>query len=90
MTYGDDMASTLTIRLDDRMHSELSRLARAQGTTLSDLARRTLGALLVRQSVDDLLDRPGSVEIPAGLTTVERHQLALLHRILARLVEGNG
>ena len=84
------MASILTIRLDDRMHAELSGLARAQGTTLSELARRTLGALLVRQRVDDLPDRPGSVEIPAGLTTVERHQLALLHRILARLVEGDG
>jgi uncharacterized protein len=84
------MTSTLTIRLEDRMHAELGRLARAQGTTLSELARRTLGALLVRQRVDDLSDRPGSVEIPAGLTTVERHQLALLHRILARLVEGDG
>lgn len=84
------MATTLTVRLDDRVHAELTGLARAQGTTLSELARRTLGALLVRPDDPDGSVPSGSGEAPAALTTLERHQLALLHRILARLVDGEG
>ena len=83
------MATTLTVRLDDRVYAELSGLARAQGTTLSELARRTLGAV-VRPGEADQSVPSGSGEVPAALTTIERHQIALLHRILARLVDGSG
>ncbi len=84
------MATTLTVRLDDRVYAELSGIARAQGTTLSELARRTLGVLLVRADDPDGSVPFGSGEAPAALTTFERHQLAVLHRILARLVDGKG
>jgi uncharacterized protein YfbU (UPF0304 family)/predicted transcriptional regulator len=94
------MASVITIRVDDRVHTELSALARAQDTTLSELARRTLGALIRpdddevarRGQLEDGERRPRTedVEIPASLSTLERHQTAVLHRILARLVGPDG
>ncbi|MCP1415651.1 YfbU family protein [Paenarthrobacter sp. A20] len=79
------MDKTMTLRLDDKVHTELTAIARAQGTNLSDLARRTLANLLVQSSTGSEEARAGQAPIPSSLTTVERHQLALLHRILARL-----
>lgn len=95
------MATVITVRVEDRVHAELTALARAQDTTLSELARRTLGAL-IRPDDDEIARRAGSddderrprtedVEIPASLSTLERHQTAVLHRILAHLVnDGQG
>lgn len=80
----------MTLRLDERVHAELTAIARAQGTNLSDLARRTLGNLLVQSGSESEDARTGQAPVPSSLTTVERHQLALLHRILARLVDGEG
>lgn len=78
----------MTIRLDDRTQEELASIARAQGITLSELARQALAAVLANTPEDP--DRSGQAPIPASLTTVERAQLALLHRILAHLVDGKG
>src|SRR5687767_7470025 len=77
-----------TVRLDDELHEELSRMAQAHGTTLSELARQALEAV-VRPERSGSVPR-GSGVSPATLTTLERAQLALLHRILARLVDGHG
>lgn len=74
---------TLTVRLDDRTYDELSRLAQARGESLSDLARGALEPLLRRETGGGGR-RPG--EAPTSLTALERRQLSLLHRILARLV----
>ena len=81
------MASILTIRLDDALHAELTAVARAQDTTVSELTRRTLRGLTTHSS--DEADSTGLAEVPDGLSTFQRHQLALLHRILARLVDGH-
>lgn len=79
------MASTLTVRLDDRLHAEVSALAAAQGTTLSELARRTLSTLVSRPGGDDASDWVDPAREPDSLTTIKRHELALLHRIAARV-----
>jgi uncharacterized protein YfbU (UPF0304 family) len=78
----------MTIRLEDDVHANLTAVARAQGVTLSDLARRTLSEVLKQESpvADDGVT--GYAPVPATMTTVQRQQLALLHRILARLVDG--
>lgn len=81
------MVGILTIRLDDALHAELAAIARAQDTTVSELARRTLRGLTTKSSSE--AERTGLAEVPDGLSTFQRHQLALLHRILARLVDGH-
>ena len=79
---------TLTVRLDDGLHHELTNLSRSQGMTLSELTRRTLSAL-VRPDDDESRLSP-SGETPVALTTLDRHMLATLHRILGYLVDGKG
>jgi uncharacterized protein len=85
MWYVVYMTKILTLRLEDRVYDELSAIARANGTSLSDIARAALLGVLSRPTEDD--DQSGFTEAPIALTTVERTQLALLHRILARLVK---
>jgi uncharacterized protein YfbU (UPF0304 family) len=84
------MAKTLTVRLEDRLYAELTALAAAQGTTLSDLARRTLSSLVSAPDDEgegsDWVD-PGKV--PDNLTTIKRHELALMHRIAAHVFDGD-
>jgi uncharacterized protein YfbU (UPF0304 family) len=80
----------MTIRLDDDVHANLTAVARAQGVTLSDLARRTLAEVLKQERSADDVGSTGYAPVPATMTTVQRQQLALLHRILARLVDGSG
>jgi uncharacterized protein YfbU (UPF0304 family) len=72
---------TITLRLDDATKEELEALARSRGQSLSDLIRSALDGLLMRNKDEDRLDIT-----PRSLTAVERQQLALLHRILARVV----
>lgn len=74
---------TLTVRMADRDYDELTSIAASRGMTLSELARDTLGKLSKREPDPDGR-RPG--ETPETLNAVTRHQLALLHRILAHLV----
>lgn len=84
------MATTISLRLDDDLHSGLTEIARARGVTISALAREAFGLLTApsRRHTDD--EFFGQAPVPTTLTTLERQQLALLHRILARLVEGDG
>jgi uncharacterized protein len=73
--------ATITLRLDDAIKDDLEALARGRGQSLSDLIRSALDELLLRDAQENRLDNA-----PRSLTVVERQQLALLHRILARLV----
>lgn len=72
---------TITLRLDDGTKEALDALARGRGQSLSDLIRSALDGLLKR---GDDSDRRSIA--PNSLTAVDRQQLALLHRILARVV----
>jgi hypothetical protein len=72
---------TITLRLDDVTKEQLEALARSSGQSLSDLIRSALDGLLMRNTDEERLDIT-----PRSLTAVERQQLALLHRILARVV----
>lgn len=72
---------TITLRLDDDTKAELEALARGRGQSLSDLIRASLDGLLLRTDDEERLDIS-----PSSITAVERQQLALLHRILARVV----
>lgn len=83
------MATTLTVRLDDRLYAELAALAAARGSTLSELARRTLSALVTVVDDDGGSGWVGPSEFPDSLTTIKRHELALLHRVAAQLHEGD-
>jgi uncharacterized protein YfbU (UPF0304 family) len=83
------VTSTLTVRIEDRLHAELSALAAAQGTTLSDLARRTLGALVSAPAGDDTSTWVDPAKVPDSLTTIKRHELALMHRVAERLYAGD-
>jgi len=71
---------TITLRLDEETKEELETLARGRGQNLSDLIRSALDGLLMRDDGEQIDVAPRS------LTAVDRQQLALLHRILARLV----
>jgi uncharacterized protein YfbU (UPF0304 family) len=72
--------ATITLRLDDEVRDQLEALADTRGETLSDV---------IRSAIDSLLDRDRGTnygQTPASLTPVERKQLSMLHRILARLL----
>jgi uncharacterized protein YfbU (UPF0304 family) len=73
--------ATVTLRLDDAIKDDLEAMARSRGQSLSDLIRSALDDLLLRNAQENRLDNA-----PRSLTAVERQQLALLHRILARVV----
>ena len=72
--------AAITLRLDDEVRDQLEALANTRGDTLSDV---------IRSAIDSLLDRDRGTDYgqtPASLTPVERKQLSMLHRILARLL----
>lgn len=79
---------TLTVRLEDQLHEELVSIARARGVTLSDLAREQLHSLTIKS--DSTSTAAWGSDVPSTLPVAVRHQLALLHRILAHLVDGSG
>lgn len=72
---------TITLRLDDRTKEELEALARGRGESLSDVIRSAISVTLLRDDTDNRINMT-----PRSMTIVERQTLALLHRILARLV----
>jgi len=78
---------TLTVRMEDEDYEELLSIARSRGTTLSDLTRETLRKL--REAGIDEAGDFRAREAPDSLSAVDRLQLSLLHRILARLVVGD-
>lgn len=78
--------ATVTLRMDDSVRDRLQEMADARGASVSDLIRSAIDGLFDRDDRDEL--RPAVV--PESLGAVDRKQLALLHRILARLVEDRG
>jgi len=79
--------ATITLRLDDRVKDQLEAVARGRGQTVSDLIRSALNQLL---SPAEREGQSQTAHAPASLTMVERQQLALLHRILARVIGDDG
>lgn len=79
----------MTLRLDDDLHHGLTTIARAQNITLSELARQTLATLLRqdRSPLDNGDQNTGYAPVPTTISTIERQQLALLHRILANVID---
>lgn len=75
--------ATVTLRIEDPIRDRLQAMAEARGTTVSDLIRSLIDGLFDRDEREE--SRPRVV--PESMTAVDRKQLALLHRILARLVE---
>jgi len=77
--------ATITLRVEDQVRDQLQDLADGRGISLSDL---------LREQIDELFDRndragegPRRRIVPESMSPVDRRQLELLHRILARLVE---
>jgi uncharacterized protein YfbU (UPF0304 family) len=75
--------ATLTLRVDDPVRDQLQAMAEGRGISVSDLLRSLIDGLFDRDDRDD----PRPRVVPESMTPVDRKQLALLHKILARLVE---
>jgi uncharacterized protein len=75
--------ATITLRIDDPTRDQLQSMADGQGVSLSELLRLAIDGLFDR----DDRESPRRSVVPESLSAVDRRQLALLHRILARLVE---
>lgn len=71
---------TLTIRVDDQTRDDLEAVANARDEKLSDVLRAAIDIVLDRD--DEAIRRVA----PPSMSAVERQQLSLLHRILARVV----
>lgn len=80
---------TITIRVSDEVRDALLRKAESEQVTLSDYVRNTL-----ENSIFDFkgTERRTDDSAPESLSPVERLQLSLLHRILARVLpeDANG
>jgi uncharacterized protein YfbU (UPF0304 family) len=75
--------ATITLRVDDPVRDQLQAMAESRGVSVSDLVRSVIDGLFDR----DDRDEPRRHVVPESMTAVDRKQLALLHKILARLVE---
>lgn len=74
--------AVLNVRIDDHYHELLREKASKEGQSLSEFIRdRLIAAIEPVRFTDD-----SDVASPETLTLVERQQLALLHRILARVL----
>lgn len=76
--------ATVTLRIDDQVRDQLQAIADGKGVSVSVLLRYLIDGLLDRDDRDGMPRRP---VVPESMTAIDRKQLALLHRILARLVE---
>lgn len=81
------MTKVISIRFQDAMWEELSAIATEHGVGISEHAKSVLTESLDRQDDRIGTNTVGQATVPEQLTTVERHTLATLHRILARLVD---
>lgn len=81
------MTKVISIRFQDAMWEELSAIAIEHGVGISEHAKSVLAESLNRQDDRLGINTVGQATVPEQLTTVERHTLATLHRILARLVD---
>jgi hypothetical protein len=70
--------ATLSVRIDDALRDELEDMAAATGVSSSEVIRQALEVRLGRDVRSDW-------DAPRSLSMADRHTLALLHTILARL-----
>lgn len=75
--------ATLTLRVEDPVRDQLQAMAEGRGISVSDLLRSLIDGLFDR----DDREEPRRRVVPESLTSVDRKQLSLLHKILARLVD---
>lgn len=75
--------AVLNIRIEDRVRDELRELADAEGLSLSEYVRDLIMAAIVpvREREDH-----GDLAAPESMTISERQTMAMLHRILARVL----
>ncbi len=76
--------ATITIRIDDALRDALTERADAERVTLSEYVRDRLQDSVDLVAEDD--DRPSDGYAPSTLSEKDRHVLALLHRILGRVL----
>jgi len=77
--------ATITVRIDDETRDALLAKAEEQRQTLSDFVRDRLQDAVFAFRGDDEVKRAEGLA-PDTLSTLDRHTLALLHRILARVL----
>lgn len=75
--------ATITVRIPDEIRDALQTRADAENETLSDFVRTCLQGAVAERSERTSRRPPRRIE---GLTLLERQSLALLHRILARVL----
>jgi uncharacterized protein YfbU (UPF0304 family) len=78
--------AVLNVRIDDDHHGLLKQQADKEGISLSEFIRGRLLAAVVPVDEREQPERARDDVTPASLTPVERQSLALLHRILARVL----
>lgn len=73
--------ATISIRVDDDTRDQLEAHARARDTTLSELMRQAIDAVLERDP-----EQPWKrSDVPQTLSTMERRQLAFQHELIAHV-----
>ncbi len=72
--------AAINVRIDDSLNDSLREVAEAEGVTVSEFVRRLI---VNRVSVERISDGHRDIEAPEALPLLQRHTLALLHRILA-------
>jgi uncharacterized protein YfbU (UPF0304 family) len=77
---------TITVRLDTDIRDAVQARASAEGVTVSDFIRNLISEVVVPIRADEQPDELA----PESLTTKERHMMALLHHILARVLPEDG
>jgi uncharacterized protein YfbU (UPF0304 family) len=79
--------AVLNVRVEDRVRDQLKALADAEEVTLSEYIRDLLLAAVV--PVFEAEERHGDEPAPESMRTIDRQMLALLHRILGRVLPEN-
>ncbi|MFJ3320689.1 YfbU family protein [Curtobacterium sp. NPDC086286] len=82
------MSKVITTRVPDDAYDRLESIAIEHGLKIGEHTREVLLASLDRSRALEEPSPSSQATVPERLTTVERHTLATLHRILARLVDG--
>jgi uncharacterized protein YfbU (UPF0304 family) len=77
--------ATITVRVDDATRDALQAKAEEERQSLSDFVRDRLNDAVFGFRSEEEPKKTGGLE-PESLSALERHQLALLHRILARVL----
>ena len=76
--------AVLNIRVEDRIRDQLKELADAEGVSLSEYVRDLVMAAVV--PVFEREVEPGDEPAPETMRLADRQVLAMLHRILARVL----